>query len=69
LPLSRFKGKVYDSILVIVDKYMKIARYILIIKEINAPELAELFILHVVKDFGILSGIMSDKGLVFTSKF
>jgi len=45
------------------------ARYILIIKEINVPELAKLFILHVIKDFNILSGMTSNKGLIFTSKF
>ncbi len=66
---SRFRGKVYDSILVIVDRYTKMARYILTTKEINAAELAELFMLYVVKDFGVPSGITSDKGLVFTSKF
>ncbi len=69
MPLSRFRGKVYDSILVIVNRYTKIARYVLIIKEINATKLAELFILHVIKDFGILAGIILDRGLVFTSKF
>ena len=69
LPPSRFRGKVYDSILVIVDRYTKMARYILIIKEINVPELAKLFILHVIKDFNILSGMTSNKGLIFTSKF
>ena len=69
LPLSRFKGKVYDSILVIVDRYTKMARYIATTKEITAPELAELFVLHVVKDFGILAGMTSDRGSVFTSKF
>jgi hypothetical protein len=69
LPLSRFKGKVYDLILVIINKYMKIARYILIIKEINAPELIKLFILHVIKDFGIPSSMTLNKGLIFTSKF
>ena len=69
LLLLRFRDKIYNSILVIVNRYMKIARYILIIKEINIPELVELFILHVVKDFGILSGIISDRGSVFISKF
>ena len=69
LPPSRFRGKVYDSILVIVDRYTKMARYIPTTKEINAAELAELFMLHVVKDFGVPSGMTSDRGSVFTSKF
>ncbi len=69
LLLLRFRGKVYNLILVIVNRYIKIAYYILIIKEINAAELVELFLLYIIKDFGILVGIILDRGLVFTSKF
>ncbi len=69
LLLSRFRGKVYNSILVIINKYIKIAYYILIIKEINTIKLVELFILYIVKDFKILAGIMLNKGLIFISKF
>lgn len=69
LPPSRFRGKIYDSILVIVNRYTKMARYILITKEITVPELAELFVLYVVKDFGVPAGMTSDRGSVFTSKF
>ncbi len=69
LPPSRFRGKVFDSILVIVDRYTKMARYISTTKDITAAELAELFILYVVKDFGTPAGITSDSGSVFTSKF
>jgi hypothetical protein len=69
LLLSRFKGKIYNSVLVIVNKYTKIARYILTTKEITATKLAELFILYIVKDFDIPSGITSNRGLVFISKF
>jgi hypothetical protein len=45
------------------------ARYIPTTKEVSAPELAELFLLHVVKDFGVPGGMTSDRGAVFTSKF
>ncbi len=69
LLLSRFKGKIYNLILVIINKYIKIAYYILIIKEINATKLVELFILYIVKDFKILASIILDRGLVFISKF
>lgn len=69
LPPSKFRGRVYDSILVIVDRYTKLARYILTTKEITAPELAELFVIHVFKDFGLPKGMTSDRGSVFTSKF
>lgn len=44
-------------------------RYIPTTKDIDAPELAELFMLYIVKDFGIPSGMTSDRGTVFTSAF
>jgi hypothetical protein len=69
LPPSRFCGKVYDSILVIVDRYTKMVQYIPTTKEISAPELAELFVYYIVKDFGTPADITSDRGSVFTSKF
>ena len=69
LPPSKFRGKVYDSILVIVDRYTKLARYIPTTKTITAAELAELFVLRVFRDFGLPAGITSDRGSVFTSKF
>jgi hypothetical protein len=45
------------------------ARYIKTTKDIDAPTMAELFWLYVVKDFGVPSGITSDRGTVFTSAF
>lgn len=69
LPPSKKAGQVYDSILVIVDRFTKMARYIPVRKTIDAAELADLFINHIVKDFGIPKGITSDRGSVFTSKF
>ena len=59
----------YDSVLVVVDRYTKLARYIPTTKDITALELAELFILFVVKDFSILRGMTLDRGSVFTSHF
>jgi hypothetical protein len=69
LLLLRFQGKVFNSILVIIDRYIKIARYIITIKDIIAVELIELFILYIIKDFSILKGMTLDRGPVFISKF
>jgi hypothetical protein len=69
LPPSRFCSKVYNSILIIIDRYTKIVQYIPTTKEISAPELAELFIHHIIKDFGTPTGITSNRGSIFTSKF
>jgi hypothetical protein len=69
LPPSRRHNQIYDSILVIVDRYTKLARYIAVRKSIQAHELAELFMNHIYKDFGSPKGITTDRGSVFTSKF
>ena len=69
LPPSKGVGRVYDSILVIVDRFTKLFRYIPVQKTITAPELAELFIQHVYKYFRCPKGITTDRGSIFTSKF
>ena len=44
LPSSKYKNYIYDVILVIINRYIKIAIYISIIKKINAIKLEELLI-------------------------
>ena len=48
---------------------MKIVYYIVIIKEIIALKLVELFVLYIIKDFKILVSITFNKSSIFTSKF
>jgi hypothetical protein len=63
LPLSWFRGWVYNSILVVVDRFMKMACYIPVNATIDALELAEVFVNTIFKDYGALVGITSDRGL------
>jgi hypothetical protein len=51
----------------IIDYYTKMARYIPYQKITTAIDLANLFIHKVVRFFGLPSGIVSDRGSVFTS--
>ena len=69
LPPSRFRGRVYDSILVVMDRFTKMARYIPVTATIGAAELAEVFINTIFKDYGTPTGITSDRGPQFTSSF
>ena len=69
LPPSKDNGQVYDLILVIIDRFTKIARYLPVRKTIDAPELASTLIRTWVKDFGLPDSIVSDRGSVFTAKF
>jgi len=69
LPPSRGEDGVYDSILVILDRYTKMARYLPCRKSINAEQLANLLVNRLFLEFGTPEGIVSDRGTVFTSQF
>ncbi len=70
LPVSmNWNGETYDSILVIVDRLMKMVHYRLVKVTINALALGEVIIEAVVRHHGLPNSIMSDRGSVFTSKF
>jgi hypothetical protein len=60
---------VYDAVLVIVDRYSKMNRYVPTTKKCTAAALAKILVEEVVRHFGVPSGIVSDRGPVFTSQF
>jgi hypothetical protein len=59
----------FDSILVIVDRLTKMARFITVKKTITAVELADVFIEHIFANHGVSTDIVSDRGSVFLSRF
>ena len=63
------QAKASDAILVIIDRYTKVARYIACTKRTDATELARLFFKYWVKDFGVPADIVSDRGTQFTSHY
>jgi hypothetical protein len=71
LPLSKNLngGEDYDLILVVVNRFSKMAWYILCHKTINALELAQRMWDSVFSLFGTPDKMVSDRGTVFTSKF
>ena len=69
LSSSKRRGVVYDSILVVVDRCIRMTRYIPVTIKIDAATLAEVFYEEIVLRFGTPSGIVSDRGSVFTSAF
>ena len=58
-----------DCLLVIVDRYTKMALYIPTNMTVSSIELADLFLLHVVRHYGVPRGIVSDRGGQFIGKF
>ena len=69
LPPSKCRGSVYDSILVIVDRYTKMACYLATTKKLNAVQLEELLMREIFLKFGAPEGIVTDRGTLFTSAF
>ena len=66
---STYRGVVYNSILVVIDWYTKIGRYIPYNKIIDTKELIDIIIDKVIYPYSILEGIVIDKGRVFISSY
>jgi len=60
---------IFNSLFVVVDRYIKIIKYISILKTITAERLSDVFIEYIVSKFGISKDIISDRGAVFISAF
>ncbi|MBW0533645.1 hypothetical protein O181_073360, partial [Austropuccinia psidii MF-1] len=59
----------FDSILVVVDRFSKLAIFIPAYATITALDLAQIFISHVFSNNGLPVSIVSDKGSLFVSSF
>jgi hypothetical protein len=69
LPPCRWLGRVYDSILVIVDRLTKMCHYVPVWGKITATELAEVWIREVFRLHGTPRSIISDRGPQMNSKY
>ncbi len=70
LPISvDWKSDNYDSILVIVNRLIKMVYYKPVKVTINAPSLAEVIINVFVRYHGVPESIVTDRDLLFISKF
>ena len=69
LPPSKRQGRAYDAILVVVDRYTKMVRYLACSKKITAVELADLIFEEVFLRYGVSNGVVSDRGSLFTSAY
>ena len=62
-------GKAYNVILVVVDRYTKLAKYYPILKTITAEQFGHLLVRTVFCSFGVPSSIVSNQGSIITSIF
>jgi len=60
---------VYDSILVIVDHYTKMTRYLSIKKTLTVVKLTELFFKKIALKYEISNDIITDKNSLFINAF
>ncbi|SOV09705.1 uncharacterized protein UDID_19292 [Ustilago sp. UG-2017a] len=59
----------FTAILIVVDRLTKMAIFVPTTNELDAPELAKLFLRHVYSKHGLPTSIVSDRGSEFTSHF
>jgi hypothetical protein len=66
---SKRSDDVYDSVLVIVDRYIKMTLYIPVTKKIIVVELAKIIFDHVMLKYDASKDVVSDRESVFTSAY
>ena len=66
---SKRRDVVYNSILITIDQYIKMIKYVLIIKKINVAELTKVFFKKIVLYFDMSNEIVNDKKFMFTNAF
>jgi len=69
LPLNKRYRRVYNTVLIIINKYIKILRYILITKIIDSAGLVELIFEEIILKFRVPNRIISNKGSIFINTF
>ena len=67
--LSKLKGVVYNAILIMIDRFIKIIRYLSIIIKIDVAKLAKIFHAEIIYRYDISNKIISDRESIFISDF
>ena len=66
---SKRKEIVYDSIFVMIDRYIKMIKYIFVTIKIDITKLTKMFFEKIVLRFDMSRDIMNDKNFVFINIF
>ena len=67
--LSKFKSVIYNAILIIINRFIKIIRYLLIIIKIDVAKLAKVFHAKIIYCYEISNKVISDKKSIFINNF
>jgi len=66
---SKHDNSVHDAILMIVDRYIKMVRYVSTNKTLIAIQLTDMFFEKIVCCYETLKGIVFNRGSIFTSSY
>jgi hypothetical protein len=69
LSLSKRSNDFYDSVLVIINRYIKMTLYISVTKKITTVELTKIIFDHVIFKYDASKDVVSNKEFVFTSAY
>ena len=69
LSLNKYKNIVYNVILVIINRYIKIIKYLFIFIIIDAAALTKLFFIKIIYRYDISYDIVNNRDSVFTNVF
>jgi hypothetical protein len=69
LPSAVRRRKVYNALLIIIDRFSKMVQYIAYLKEIDALDIDDRLIETIFSRFSKPRSIVSNKGLTFTLKY
>ena len=59
----------YNAILIVINRFIKMVNFILIIKYLNIISLARLMDRQIYSRYRVLKGIINNRNPLFTSKF
>ena len=69
LSFNKYKDVVYDVILVMINRYIKMIRYLFVFIIIDAAALTELFFIEIVYRYDMSYDIVNDRDFVFINAF
>ena len=69
LSLNKYKNVVYNVILVIINRYIKMIKYLFMFIIIDVAALTKLFFAEIVYRYDIPYDIVNDRGFIFINVF
>ena len=69
LSFNKYKSVVYNAILVIINRYIKIIKYLFVFIIIDVVALTELFFVEIVCRYDIFYNIVNDRDFMFINVF